>query len=98
MKKILEILEQNARESYSSIASKLSISVNKVKTVIKKAEEEKVILKYTAVIDWSKLNTEKVWALIEVRLIPQQDIGFEALAERIYNFPEVYSAYLVSGT
>ena len=98
MKKILEILEQNARESYANIATQLGISVNKVKNAVKKAEADRAILKYHTIIDWSKVDSEKVWALIEVRLTPQQDVGFEVLAERIYSFPQVYSAYLVSGT
>jgi len=56
------------------------------------------ILKYKAIIDWPKLGKEDIWALIEVRVTPQRGVGFDAIAERIYQFPEVYSAYLVSGT
>ena len=98
MKKILEILEKNSRESIAHIAQKLNISTSEVEKRIKKAEEDRAILKYTTIIDWAKLGEEKLWALIEVRLTPQQDIGFEDVAARIYNFPQVFSAYLVSGT
>jgi len=98
MKKILEILENNSRESFAHIAKKLGISAGEVEKTVKKAEEDRAILKYTAVIDWAKLGEEKIWALIEIRLTPQQDIGFEDVAARIYSFPQVFSAYLVSGT
>lgn len=98
MKKILELLENNARTTNKQIADKLGLSVNKVNERIKKAEDDRIILKYTAIVDWAKLGNENIWALIEIRLTPQQDIGFDSLAERIYSFPQVYSAYLVSGT
>ena len=98
MKNILELLENNARQTNAQIANKLGLPVKKVEEAIKKAEADQTILKYTAVVNWSKLGNEKVWALIEIRLTPQQDIGFDSLAERIYSFPQVYSAYLVSGT
>ncbi len=98
MKNILKLLENNARLSNTHIAKKLGISINKVDEVIKKAEDDRIILKYTTIVDWAKLDNEKIWALIEVRLTPQQDIGFDSLAERIYSFSHVYSAYLVSGT
>ncbi|MCK4816694.1 Lrp/AsnC family transcriptional regulator [bacterium] len=98
MKKILEFLEINARATNAQIANKLGLSVDKVDEEIKRAEADQTILKYTTIVNWAKLGNEKVWALIEIRLTPQQDIGFDALAERIYSFPQVYSAYLVSGT
>ena len=98
MENILEILEKNSRESSTQIANKLGISAKQVEKAIKKAEEDRAILKYTAIVDWSKLGKEKIWALIEVRITPQQDIGFDAVAARIYGFPQVFSAYLVSGT
>ena len=98
MKNILELLEDNARATYTQIANKLGLPVNKVEEAIKKAEADQTILKHTTIVNWAKLGKEKVWALIEIRLTPQQDIGFDALAERIYSFPQVYSAYLVSGT
>ena len=98
MKNILELLENDARQTNAQIADKLGLPVKKVEEAIKKAEADQTILKYTAVVNWNKLGNEKVWALIEIRLTPQQDIGFDSLAQRIYSFPQVYSAYLVSGT
>ena len=98
MKNILELLENDARLTNAQIANKLGLPVKKVEEAIKKAEADQTILKYTTIVNWAKLGKEMVWALIEIRLTPQQDIGFDSLAERIYSFPQVYSAYLVSGT
>jgi DNA-binding Lrp family transcriptional regulator len=98
MKEIFEILEQNARATPAQIATMADKPVNEVKRIIKHAEKDGTILKYKAIINWPKLEREDIWALIEVRVTPQRDVGFDAIAERIYQFPEVYSAYLVSGT
>ena len=98
MKEIFEILEQNARATPEQIATMVGKSVKEVKKLIKQAEKDGTILKYKAIINWPKLEKEDIWALIEVRVTPQRDVGFDAIAERIYQFPEVYSAYLVSGT
>lgn len=98
MKRIFEILEDDARTTPEQISTMLGIPVSKVEETIKKAEQARAILKYKTIIDWPKLGKEEVWALIEVRVTPQRGHGFDAIAERIYNFPQVYSAYLVSGT
>jgi DNA-binding Lrp family transcriptional regulator len=98
MKEILRILEQNARATSSQIATMVDKPVREVNRLIKQAESDGIILKYKAIINWPKLGKEDVWALIEVRVTPQRDVGFDAIAQRIYQFPEVYSAYLVSGT
>ena len=98
MKEILRILEQNARATSSQIATMVDKPVSEVKKAIRQAEKDGIILKYKAIINWPKLGKEDVWALIEVRVTPQRDVGFDAIAQRIYEFPEVYSAYLVSGT
>ena len=58
----------------------------------------RVILKYKTIIDWGKLEEETVRALVEVKVAPQRDVGFDAIAERIYRFPQVRSVYLASGT
>jgi DNA-binding Lrp family transcriptional regulator len=73
------------------------VPVSEVKEAIGKAERDRTILKYKTVINWEKLGQEQVWALIEVRVQPQRDVGFDAIAERIYRFPEARSVYLVSG-
>jgi len=98
MEQIFEILQDNARATPEQISTMLGIPVSEVEKAIKKAEENKTILKYRAIINWSKLGKEEVWALIEVRVTPQRDVGFDAIAEHIYRFPQVQYAYLVSGT
>lgn len=98
MKEIFEILEQNARATSEQIATMVDKPAKEVEKIIKQAEKDGTILRYKATINWSKLGKEDVWALIEVRVAPQRGVGFDAIAERIYQFPEVYSAYLVSGT
>ena len=98
MKEILEILEKDARTTPQQIATMTGIPVAEVKKAIKKAEEDGTIVKYRTMINWSKIGDEQVWALIEVKIQPQREVGFDAVSERIYRFPEVRSAYLVSGT
>ncbi len=98
MKEILEILEQDARATPAQIAAMVGRPVKEVQKIIKQAEREGSILKYKAVINWPKFGEGDIWALIEVRITPQRGVGFDAVSERIYQFPEVYSAYLVSGT
>ena len=98
MKEIFEILEQDARATPEQISTMVGIPVNEVKKSIKQAEKDGTILKYKTIINWPKLGEGDIWALIEVRVAPQRDVGFDAIAERIYQFPQVYSAYLVSGT
>src|SRR4030042_2936520 len=98
MKEILEILEQNGRTTPEQISAMVDKPVSEVKKIIRQAEKDGTILTYKAIINWPKLEKEDIWALIEVRVTPQRGVGFDAIAERIYQFPEVYSAYLVSGT
>ena len=98
MKEIFEILEQNARATPEQIATMVDKPVSEVEKIIRQAEKDGSILKYKTIINWPRLGEGDIWALIEVRITPQRDVGFDAIAERIYQFPEVYSAYLVSGT
>ena len=98
MREIFEILEQNARATPEQISTMVDKPVKEVEKIIKQAEKDRTIVKYKAIINWPKLGKEDVWALIEVRVAPQRGVGFDAIAERIYQFPAVYSAYLVSGT
>ncbi|HAV10910.1 MAG TPA: AsnC family transcriptional regulator [Dehalococcoidia bacterium] len=97
MKKIFEILEKDARLTPKQISKMTGEPVDKVEKVIKKAEKDRVILKYKTIIDWAKLGQEQVWALVEVKIVPQRDVGFDAMAERIYRFPQAYSVFLASG-
>ncbi len=100
MNEILEILEKDARTSPEDISRMLGITVKSVKAEIKKLEKDGVILKYKTIInkEISKDEHTDVRALIEVKLTPQKDLGFDHLAERVYQFPEVTSCYLMSGT
>jgi len=97
-KDILKIIESDARLTPRQIASMTGKPENEVKKVIKQAEDDKTILKYKTVINWEKVDNVQVWALIEVRVAPQRDVGFSSVAERIYRFPEARTVYLVSGT
>jgi DNA-binding Lrp family transcriptional regulator len=98
MNEILRILEEDARKTPQQIATMTGIPLSKVKETIKQAERDRTILRYKAMVNWDKLGDEQVTALVEVRLEPQRDVGFGAIAERIYRFPEARSVYLLSGT
>lgn len=98
MNEILRILEEDARKTPQQIATMTGIPLSKVKETIKRAERDRTILRYKAMVNWDKLGDEQVTALVEVRLEPQRDVGFDAIAERIYRFPEARSVYLLSGT
>ena len=97
LKDILKILESDARTTPKQIAAMTGIPQGEVKKLIKNAQEDRVILKYKAIVNWEKLGEQRVQALVEVKVQPQKDVGFDAIAERIYRFPEAHSVYLVSG-
>lgn len=94
---ILEILFNDARTPMDQIAVMTGHSEEEVTAVVRSLEAQKIIVKYPALINWDKLEQEQVEALIEVRVTPQRDEGFDAIAERIYRFEEVKSVYLMSG-
>ena len=98
MKDILKILENDARTTTKQIAVMTGTPGPEVAKLVKQAEEDRTILKYKTIINWDKVANEHVWALIEVNVTPQRDVGFDAIAERIYRFPEARTVYLVSGT
>ena len=99
MKEIIEILEKDARTSPEEISKMIGKSTSWVKRKIKELEKKGIILKYRAVINKELLKKDEiVEALIEVNVSPQKDVGFDRVAQRIYEFPEVKSCYLVSGT
>ncbi len=98
IKEILKILEDDARITPQKISTMTGAAKNEVAKAIKQAEKDRIILKYKTVINWDKVEDEQVWALIGVKLIPQKDVGFDAIAERIYRFPQARTVYLVSGT
>ena len=99
MDEIIEILENNARISEDDLAKITGMSKKSVQQAIKQLEKKGVIVKYKAVINREKTkNKNGVLALIEVKVSPQKDVGFDLVAERIYRFPEVKSCSLLSGT
>ena len=100
MNEILEILEKDARTTPEEIARMLRMKAPAVRAAIKKMEKDGVILKYKTLINRELVREENgdVRALIEVKVAPQKNVGFDHIAERIYQFPEVASCYLMSGT
>ena len=97
LKEVLKILESDARAPAKEIATMTGASVAQVSKIVKQAEEDGIILKYKTVINWDKVEDEQVWALIEVKVTPEPDVGFDSVAERVAFFPQVRSAYLASG-
>ena len=97
IKDILKILENDARTTAKQIATMTNTSTAEVARLIKQAEKDRTILKYKTMINWDKVKEEQVWALIEVKITPQRDVGFDSVAERIYRFAQARNVYLVSG-
>lgn len=98
VKEILKILENDARATAKQIATMTDSSSSEVSKLVKQAEKDGIIIKYKTIVNWEKLGRESVWALIEVKVTPEKDVGFDAIARRIYHFPQARTVYLVSGT
>ncbi len=97
MNKILQFLENDARLTPAQIAVMTNKDEGDIKQAIKEYEKNGTILGYQALIDWDKTEREYVDAVIELRITPQRDCGFDKVAEKIYSYPEVKSLYLMSG-
>ncbi len=97
MKKILELLEKDSKLTASQIASMLNIREEDAVLAIQQYEEQGIILGYKTMIDWDKTDRESVTALIEIKVSPQRGQGFARIAERISQYSEVESVYLMSG-
>lgn len=95
--KILTFIEKNSRIDLKELAIVLGVDETTVVNELQQMEEEHIICGYHTIIDWDKVGIEKVTAMIEVRVTPQRGMGFDKVAERIYNYPEVNSVYLISG-
>ena len=95
--KVLDLLKEDARRSPALLSTLLGVEEEEVKTSIAELERDHVIVKYATVVNWGKVEDEKVTALIEVQITPERGRGFEGIAERIYLFPQVKSVYLMSG-
>ncbi len=94
---ILELLEKDSRISAEEIADMLGKNIDEVKQCIEKLENENIICGYNTLINWDNTEREYVTALIEVKVTPQRDEGFDKIAQRIQNFDEVKAVYLMSG-
>lgn len=94
---LLSIIERNSRVDIKELAARLGVTEVEIANEIEALERENVICGYHTLVDWEKTSVEKVNALIEVRVTPQRGQGFDRIAERIYNYPEVKSVYLISG-
>ena len=95
---LLQYLENDSRLSYEQLALMLDKDEGDIKAAIEQYEKEKVIVGYKALIDWDNTEREYVTAMIELKIIPQKDRGFDGIAKKICNFPEVRSLFLMSGS
>lgn len=98
MDTLLKILEDDATLTPAQLAVMLNKEEGDIKAMIRKHEADGIILGYKTIIDWDKTDREYVTALIEVKMTPQRDRGFDRIAEKIYTYPEVQSVYLMSGS
>ena len=98
MEKLLELLEQDCTIPGEALAAAAGLSEEEATTAIKKYENDRTILGYQAIVDWDRVRRETVTALIEVNVTPQSKDGFDRIAERIYQYDEVESMYLMSGS
>ncbi|NLG57665.1 MAG: Lrp/AsnC family transcriptional regulator [Clostridiales bacterium] len=94
---ILEILTEDCRTPLEQIATMTGQDLVAVGQAIDELEKGQVILRYRPIINWDRAERQRVEAMIEVKVTPQRDFGFDAVAKRIYRFSEVKSLYLMSG-
>ena len=94
---VLEILNEDCRTPLERIAIMTGETLENVAQAIEEMENDRIILHYAPIINWDKADRERVEGMIEVKVTPQRDLGFDAIAGRIYRFDEVKSVYLMSG-
>lgn len=94
---LLRIIEKNSRMSAKELAVILGVPEEAVTEELRSLESEGTICGYHTMVNWDNVSVEKVTALIEVKVTPQRGQGFDNIAERIYNYPEVESVYLMAG-
>ncbi len=95
---LLDLLKDDCRLPLEKLAVMTGATVEQVAESIERMEKDRVILRYAPTINWDKTDRERVEAMIEVKVTPQRDMGFDAVAKRIYRFEEVKSVYLMSGS
>ena len=96
--KILKLLEKDARMSAAEISAITGLGVSEVESEIAEMEKDGIIRAYKSVIDWEKVDTSQVSAIIELKVTPKAGLGFEEVADRVAKYPEVESVYLMSGS
>ena len=94
---VLDLLREDCRLPLEKLAVMLGVSTEEVAETIDSRERRRVILHYAPTINWDLTDRERVEAMIQVSVTPQRDMGFDAVARRIYRFEEVKSVYLMSG-
>lgn len=97
MDALLKLLDNDARLTNEQLAVMLGCSEEEVRARIAALEKAGALRAYKAVIDWDKTDRDRVTAIIELKVVPRPDVGFEAIAEQIADFKEVESVYLMSG-
>ena len=98
MKKLLKLLERDCTIPRDQLAAAADMTVEAVDAAVAELEQNKIIRGYQALVDWDQVQPEAVTALIEVNVTPQSEAGYDRIAERIYQYEEVESMYLMSGT
>ena len=96
--RLLNLLQEDCRIPLEKLAVMLGVSLQEVASAIEEMEQDGTILRYRPVVNWDRVNVNRVEAMIEVRVTPQRDMGFDAIASRIYRFDEVKSVFLMSGS
>ncbi|WP_339147549.1 MULTISPECIES: Lrp/AsnC family transcriptional regulator [unclassified Sutcliffiella] len=95
---LLQIIEENGRMEIDVLSKMVELSESETEKILQQLEEQRIIVEYGAVIDWRKVdNFEGVTAMIDVKVTPKREVGFDEIAKNIYRFPEVKSVYLMSG-
>ena len=95
--RLLSIIEKNSRIDLKELAIRLNKEEIEIVNELQKLEDERIICGYHTLVNWEKTSIDKVTALIEVKVTPQRGQGFDRIASRIYNYPEVRDVYLISG-
>ena len=95
---LLDLLKEDCRIPLEKLSVMTGATLEEVAATIEDLEKRRVILRYAPMINWDLTDRERVEAMIEVRVTPQRDMGFDAIARRIYCFDEVKSVFLMSGS
>lgn len=98
IEKILKLIETDSRLTAEEVATMLDLEFFEVKEIIQKLENEKIICGYYTLINWDKTDEEQVSAIIELKVNPQRGAGFDKIAERVYQYPQVEAVFLMSGS